>query len=109
MATDTTKTEVQQPTLADYEKRIVAQIEDAEARIAKFEERAKEYRLKAEISAIDGLKVARENLEKKVAALSTTSQANVVRAKTDIDTAAASLKASLDQCASKLASLTEKE
>jgi len=109
MATDTTKTEAAQPTLAEYEKRIVAQIEDAEARLAKFEERAKEYRLKAEISAIDGLKVARENLEKKVAALSTTSQANVVRAKTDIDTAAASLKASLDQFAGKLSSLTEKK
>jgi hypothetical protein len=100
---------VQQPTLSDYEKRLVAQIEDAEARIAKFEERAKENRLKAEIAAIDGLKVARENLEKKVAALSTTSQANVVRAKTDIDTAAASLKASLDQFARKLSSLTDKK
>jgi uncharacterized coiled-coil DUF342 family protein len=108
MATET-KTEVVQPTLADYEKRIVAQIEDAEARIAKFEERAKENRLKAEIAAIDGLKVARENLEKKVTALSTTSQANVVRAKADIDTAAASLKTSLDQFARKLSNLTDKK
>jgi hypothetical protein len=108
MATET-KTEVVQPTLADYEKRIVAQIQDAEARIAKFEERAKENRLKVEIAAIDGLKVARENLEKKLAGLSTTSQANVVRAKADIDTTAASLKTSLDQFARKLSSLTEQK
>lgn len=109
MATDTTKTEAAQPTLADYEKRVVAQIEEAEARIAKFEEKAKESRLKAEISAIDRLKVARENLEKKLQGLSTTSQANVVRAKADIDAAAATLKQSLDQFARTLAALSEKK
>jgi hypothetical protein len=53
--------------------------------------------------------VARENLEKKLAGLSTTSQANVVRAKADIDTTAASLKTSLDQFARKLSSLTEQK
>ncbi len=42
MATET-KTEVGQPTLADYETRIVAQIEEAEARIAKFEERDPDF------------------------------------------------------------------
>jgi uncharacterized coiled-coil DUF342 family protein len=109
MATETTTTQTTQPTLAEFEKRIVAQIQDAEMRIVKFEDKAKEYRLKAEVSAIDGLKVARETLEKKLQALSTTSQANLVRAKADVDTAAASLKTSLDQVGSTLAALTAKK
>jgi uncharacterized coiled-coil DUF342 family protein len=109
MATETTTTQTTQPTLAEFEKRIIAQIQDAEARIVKFEEKAKEYRLKAELSAIDGLKVARETLEQKLQALSTTSQANLVRAKTDVDTAAASLKTSLDQFGSKLSAMTAKK
>jgi hypothetical protein len=116
MATETTNTQTTNPAeaqttpnLADYEKRIVAQIEEAEGRIETFEEKAKGKRLKTEITAIDQLKVARENLQAKLQALATTSQANIVRAKADIDVAAASLKASLDDLGRKLAAFSAKK
>jgi uncharacterized coiled-coil DUF342 family protein len=97
------------PNLADYEKQIVGQIEAAEARIETFETKAKDNRLTAEIKAIDQLKVAREKLQNKLQSLSTTSQANIVRAKADIDKAAVALKASLDEFGRKLAELSAKK
>jgi len=116
MATDTTtKTapatpaQAATPNLADYEKKIADQIEEAEAKIEKFETKAKDNRLTAEIKAIDQLKVTRETLQTKLQALSTTSQVNIVRAKADIDKVAASLKASLDAVGRKLAELSAKK
>ncbi len=116
MATETTKTETAKPAQAattpnieDFEKRMVAQIEEAEARIEKFETKAKDNRLSAEIKTIDQLKVTREALQKKLQNLATTSQANIVKAKADIDTAAASLKASLDDLGRKLATFSVKK
>lgn len=107
--TTTTETAQTTPNLADYETRMVAQIEEAESRIEAFEEKAKTNRLKAEISAIDQLKVVRENLQKKLQGLATTSQANIVRAKADIDAAAASLKTGLDDLGRKLAAFSERK
>lgn len=118
MATETTTTKTETtksaqaatpPNIEDYEKRIVAQIEEAEARIEKFETKAKDNRLTAEIKVIDQLKVTRETLQTKLQNLATTSQANIVKAKADIDTAAASLKASLDDLGRKLAAFSAKK
>jgi hypothetical protein len=117
MATDTTtKTETTTPAqtattpnIEDYEKRMVAQIEEAEARIETFETKAKDNRLSAEIKTIDQLKVTRETLQKKLQNLAMTSQANIVKAKADIDSAAASLKASLDDLGRKLATFSAKK
>lgn len=113
MATETTTTTPAQaqttPNLADYEKKMVGQIEEAEARIEKFETKAKDNRLTAEIKAIDQLKVARESLQKKLQDLSTTSQANIVRAKADIDKASAALKTALDDLGRKLAEFSAKK
>jgi hypothetical protein len=97
------------PNLADYEKKIAGQIEEAEARIVKFETKAKDNRLTAEVKALDQLKATRETLQTKLQALSTTSQANIVRAKADIDKAAAFLKTSLDDMGRKLAELSAKK
>jgi hypothetical protein len=71
--------------------------------------KTKTNRLKAEISAIDQLKVTREKLQTKLQSLATTSQANIVRAKADIDAAAASLKTGLDDLGRKLAAFSNKK
>ncbi len=91
--------------LAAYETRILAQIEDADARIERFEAKAKEKRLQAETTAANALKVARQNLEEKLRALATTSDAHVARAKTDIDAAAVALKTGLDEFSRRLAAI----
>ena len=115
MTTETTTTQTTQlaqaqnkPNLVDYEIRMVALIREAEARIEKFEQRAKANRLNSEVTAIDQLRVARENLQTKLRGLATTSQANIVRAKADIDAAAASLKAGLDDLGRTLAAFAGK-
>jgi multidrug resistance efflux pump len=91
------------PDLKPYEDKIVAALHDAEARITSFEEKAKKERQQAEVAAIEQLKVARKKLEQQLKNLGTGSAAQIEHAKTDIDKAAAALKASLDEIGKKLA------
>ncbi len=104
MTTHTAETQTGS-TLAAYEARIVAQIKDADGRIEKFEAKAKEKRLQAETTAVAALKVARQNLEEKLRALATTSDAHIARAKMDIDAAAVALKTGLDKFGRRLAAI----
>jgi hypothetical protein len=83
-------------TLQAYEDKIAAQIRAANARIDQFEASAKPKRAQAEITAIDGLKAARQNIERMLADLKTTREAHVTRAKADIDAAIVSFQASLE-------------
>jgi hypothetical protein len=53
-------------------------------------------RAQAEITAINGLKVARENIERMVTDLKTTRDAQVARARADIDAAIGAFQASLE-------------
>jgi len=108
MTTNTTETGTG-ATLAAFEKRIRAEIKEAEARIEKFEAKTKERRLEAETTAVNTLKSARQNLEQKLKELATTQEARVARAKTDIDAAAVGLKTALDDLGRRLSTLSERK
>jgi hypothetical protein len=76
--------------------KIAAQIHAANTRIDEFEARAKPMRAQAETTAINGLKVARENIERMVVDLKTTRDSQVARARADIDAAIGALQTSLE-------------
>jgi predicted negative regulator of RcsB-dependent stress response len=84
-------------TLEAFQNKIVAQMQEAETRIEQFEAKVREKRLEAEIVAVNGLKAARQNIGRTLAELATTQDAQIVRAKANIDAAAAALKTSLDE------------
>ena len=94
-------------TLKAFEDTIVAQMQEAEARIEQFEAQARDKRLQAEIAAVNGLKAARQNIGRKPAELATTQDAQIVRAKADIDAAAAALKTSLDEFGRKFSTFSD--
>ncbi len=83
-------------TLKAYEDKIAAQIHAANTRIDEFEANSKPRRAQAEITAINGLKAARQHIERKLVDLKTMRDAQVARAKTDIDAATVALQASLE-------------
>jgi hypothetical protein len=84
-------------TLQDYEEKIAAQIHAANVRIDEFEAKSKPGRAQAEVAAINGLKVARQNIERMLADLKTTRDAHATRAKTGIDAAIVALQESLEE------------
>jgi hypothetical protein len=97
------------PTLQAYEDKIAAQIHAANTRIDEFEAKAKPMRAQAEVTAIDGLKTARTNLERMLADLKTTREAQVVRAKADIDKAIVVFQTSLEDFRRKFTTPSEKK
>ena len=94
-------------TLEAFQNKIVAQMQEVEARIQQFEAKARDKRLQAEIAAVNGLKTARHNIERKPNELATTQKAHIARAKADIDAAAAALKTSLDEFGRKFSTLSD--
>ena len=88
-------------TLEVYEGKIAAQIHAANARIDEFEANAKPKRAQAEITAINGLKAARQDIERMLVDLKTTRDAQVAHAKADIDAAIVALQGSLEDFRSK--------
>ena len=83
-------------TLQAYEDKIAAQIRAANTRIDEFEAMAKPRRAQAETAAINGLKAARQDIERMLVDLKTTRDAQVAHAKTGIDTAIVAFQASLE-------------
>ena len=96
-------------TLQVYEDKIAAQIRAANTRIDEFETKAKPRRAQAEITAINGLKTASQNIERMLADLKTTKDAKVVRAKADIDAAIVAFQASLEEFRGKFTTPSEKK
>jgi hypothetical protein len=96
-------------TLQAYEDKIAAQIRAANTRIDEFEAKAKPKRAQAEIAAIDGLKAARQGIERMLGELKTTGDAQVVRAKADIDKAIVAFQASLEDFRRKFTTPSEKK
>jgi hypothetical protein len=97
------------PTLQAYEDKIAAQIRAANVRIDEFEAKAKPKRAEAEVAAINGLKTARQNIERMLVDLKTTRDAQVVRAKADIDKAIVAFQASLEDFRRKFTTPSEKK
>ena len=75
---------------------IAAQIHAANARIDEFEAKAKPRRAQAELAAIEGLKVAKQDIERMLVDLKATRDAQVARAKVDMDAAIVAFQASLE-------------
>jgi hypothetical protein len=96
-------------TLQAYEDKIAAQIRAANTRIDEFEAKAKPRRAQAEVAAIDGLKAARQNIERMLVDLKTTGDAQVVRGKADIDKAIVAFQASLEDFRRKFTTSSEKK
>ena len=95
--------------LQAYEDKIVAVIQAANTRIDEFETKARPRRAQAEVTAINGLKAARQNIERMLDALKTTRDAQVARAKADIDAAIVAFQASLEGFRRKFATRSEKQ
>jgi len=96
-------------TLQAYEDKIAAQIHAANIRIDEFEASAKPKRAQAEVAAINALKSARTHIERMLADLKTTRDAQAVRAKADIDAAIVSFQASLEDFRQKFTTPSEKK
>ena len=96
-------------TLQAYEEKIAAQIHAANTRIDEFEARAKPKRAQAEVTAINGLKATRQNIERMLVDLKTTRDAQVARAKTDIDAAIVAFQSSLEDFRRKFTTPSEKK
>jgi serine/threonine-protein kinase RIO1 len=95
--------------LQAYEDKIAAQIHAANTRIDEFEAKAKPKRAQAEVSALTGLKTARQNIERMLADLKTTREAQVAHAKVDIDKAIVAFQASLEDFRRKFTTPSEKK
>ena len=95
-------------TLQAYEEKIAAQIRAASARIDEFETRARPKRAQVEAAAIDGLKTARQSIERMLVDLKTTRDAQTVRARTEIDKALVSFQASVEDFRRKFTTPPEK-
>ena len=87
--------------LKGYEDKIKAQLKDAKARLDQLEAKASEHSAEAEITAINSLKTARQNIDRKLQDLKTTHDANVARAKATIDADVASFRSSIDDFATR--------
>lgn len=95
-------------TLQAYEDKIAEQIHAVNTRIDEFEASAKPKRAEAEHAAINGLKAARLNIERRLVDLKTTRDAQVAHAKVEIDAAIVALQASLEDFRNKLTTPREK-
>ena len=96
-------------TVQAYVDKIAAQIHAANIRLDEFEAKAKPKRAQAEITAINGLKAAGQNIERMLAELKTTKEAQVARAKTDIDAAIVAFQGSLEDFRRKFTTPSEKK
>ena len=96
-------------TLQAYEDKIATHIRAANTRIDEFEASAKPKRAQAEIVAINGLKAARQGIERMLVDLKTAGDAQAVRAKADIDQAIGTFQASLEDFRRKFTTPSEKK
>ena len=97
----TTNAKARSATVKAYENKIAAQVQEAKARLDQFEAKAKEKSAQAEISAIHGLKTAKQNIDRRLQDLKTTSSVYAAQAKAGIDADVAAFKASVDELAGK--------
>ena len=88
-------------TLKAYEDKVTAQMQQAKARLQQFEAAAKEKGAQGETVAINSVKTAKQNIERKLQDLKTTHDSHMAPAKADIDADVAKLKASIDELVAK--------
>jgi len=95
--TTATKTNTQSgSTLKDFEARIRAQVDEAKAKLAQLETKAKETRSQNETAAVNKLNTATQDIDRKLQDLKSTHETHVAHAKSEIEADVAKLKASID-------------
>ena len=92
----------QNATLKAYEDKVRAQLQEGKAKLDQLNAKAKEKQAQAEIDVVGRLNATKQNIEKKLQDLKTTADAQVSRAKADIDADVASFKSSINELASKI-------
>jgi len=92
----------QNATLKAYEDKVRAQLQEGKAKLDQLNAKAKEKQAQAEIDVVSRLNATKQNIEKKLQDLKTTADAQVSRAKADIDADVASFKSSINELASKI-------
>lgn len=92
----------QTATMHAYTEKVKAQVQEAKAKLDVLEATAREKKADAEITAIGGLKTARQNIERKLEDLRSTSEANASRAKAAIDADVASFRTAIEGLAAKI-------
>jgi wobble nucleotide-excising tRNase len=92
----------QAPTLKAYEDKVRAQVQEAKAKLEQFEAKAKEQKAETEMTAINRLKTAKQDIDRKLQGLKTTQAEHLAHAKADIDADVSRFKASIDTLSGKL-------
>lgn len=90
------------PTLKAFQEQISAKVQEAKARLDQVEAKAREKKSEAELAAAVSLKKAKQNIDRKLQELSSTSDAYMARAKAEINADVAAFKASVDEIAAKI-------
>jgi len=95
--------------LRAYEDKVAADMRDAKGRLEQFAANAKDKAAQAEVAAVNSLKTAQHNIDRKLQDLKGTHAEHMARAKADIDADVATFKASVDDFASKFKASTAKK
>lgn len=95
-------TTMKQGALETYENLIRAQVQEVRVKLDSLEAKVREQKAQAEITAIGGLRAARENIERKLQDLRVTSDADVSRAKAALEAEVAGFKAKVEALAAKI-------
>jgi len=88
--------------LKAYADSVTAQVQNGKATLDQLEAQAKSEGATAELSVIERLKAAQQNISSKLQDLKATHKSNISRAQADIDTDVARLKAEIDEIGAKL-------
>jgi len=100
--TTTNTPQAPSPTLKAYEDKVRAQVQEAKAKLEQVEAKAKEQKAETEITALNRLKTAKQDIDRKLQGLKTTQDEHMAQAKADIDADVSRFKASIDTLSGKL-------
>ena len=95
-------TQAQPATIRAYEDKVKAQLAEAKSKLDLLEATAREKQAQVEITAIAGLKTAKENIDRRIRDLKTTSDASLSRAKAAVESDVASLRTSIDNLTARI-------
>jgi len=93
--------------LKAFEDKIKTQIAEAKANLAQIDAKAKQKRSAAETATINRLNTAKQDIDRRLQDLKTTHTSHVARAKSDIATDVAKLKASIKELGAKFSTATK--
>jgi F0F1-type ATP synthase membrane subunit b/b' len=96
-------------TIDAYDEKIKAQMQDAKAKLEQLEAKARDKTSQADTAAINNLKTAKANIDRKLQDLKKTHDANVTRAKADIDADVATFENSIDEVSAKVKASSPKK